>query len=102
MGGGCAVLIPASSTEYLHIPVTAPAGVDVTAWPVKIAVVDHGDNPAADEWHPAEWADGTARLLIGPDSGTLTLDPGTHRAWITLDPPGAENIVRLAGTLTIR
>ena len=32
------MLIPASSTEYLHIPVTAPAGVDLSGVPVRIAV----------------------------------------------------------------
>jgi hypothetical protein len=95
------VLIPASSTEYLHVPVTAPAAVDVTVFPVRIAVVAHGDNPTGTEWHDAEWADGKARLLIGPDSGALTLTAGTYRVWIAVDPPGVENLVRLAGTLTI-
>jgi hypothetical protein len=95
------VLIPASSTEYLHVPVTAPAAVDLTAFPVTIAVVAHGDNPTGAEWHDAEWADGKARLLIGPDSGAPALTPGTYRIWINVDPPGAENLVRLAGTLTI-
>ncbi|MFZ3592313.1 hypothetical protein [Streptomyces sp. BH104] len=91
------MLIPATSTEYLHVPASAP-GVDVTTFPVKIAVVAHGDNPAAGEWHEAEWADGKARILIGPDS-TITLTPGTYRVWIAVDPPGVENIVRLSGTL---
>ncbi|GGV37060.1 hypothetical protein GCM10010293_40720 [Streptomyces griseoflavus] len=94
------MLIPATSTEYLHIPVTAPAGIDLTSTPVRIAVVAHGDNPAAGEWQTAEWADSQARILIGPDSGTL-LTRGTYRVWIAIDPPGPENIVRLSGTLNI-
>lgn len=95
------MLIPASSTEYLHIPVTAPAGVDLTGSPVKIAVVAHGDNPAASEWQTAEWVDGEARLLVGPDGGAITLTRGTYRVWIAIDPPGVENLVRLSGSLTI-
>ncbi|WP_329472733.1 hypothetical protein OIE75_29745 [Streptomyces sp. NBC_01723] len=95
------MVIPASSTEYLHVPVTAPAGTSLAGAPVQIAVVAHGDNPDGDEWHTAEWAEGAARILIGPDGGALALDPGRYRVWITFDPPGAENIVRLSGSLTI-
>lgn len=95
------MVIPASSTEYVHVPVTAPAGTDLSGSPVKIAVVAHGDNPADTEWHTAEWADGVARLLVGPDGGAVTLTRGNYRVWTTFDPPGAENLVRLAGSLTI-
>jgi hypothetical protein len=96
------VLIPASSTEYLHIPVTAPAGVDLTGAPVKIAVVAHADNPAVSEWQTAEWVDADARILIGPDGGALELDPGNYRVWIAVDPAGAENVVRRAGGLSVQ
>jgi hypothetical protein len=95
------VVIPASSTEYLHIPVTAPAGTDLTGTPVKIAVVAHRDNPASPEWKTAEWIDGAARLLIGPDGGVLTLAHGVYHVWIHIDPPGAETVVRRAGILTL-
>jgi hypothetical protein len=96
------VLIPASSTEYLHIPVTAPAGVDLTGTPVKIAAVAHSDNPSGTEWKTAEWVDGGARILVGPDGGALTLTRGTYRVWIAVDPPGAENITRQSGVLSIQ
>jgi hypothetical protein len=96
------VLIPASSTEYLHVPVTAPAGTDLTGAPVKIAVVAHADNPGETEWKTAEWVDGVARLLIGPDGGALELAAGSYRVWIAVDPPGVENITRQAGQLSIR
>jgi hypothetical protein len=95
------VLIPASSTEYLHIPVTAPAGVDLSAAPMKIAIVAHADNPSDAEWKTAEWADGEARILVGPDGGALTLTRGNYRVWIAVDPPGAENITRQSGALNI-
>ncbi|MGW7087535.1 hypothetical protein ACWGH2_29120 [Streptomyces sp. NPDC054871] len=94
------MLIPASSTEYLHVPVTAPNGVDLTGAPVRIAVVAHRDNPAVSEWKTAAWDDGEAVLLIGPGS-TLALTRGDYRVWVSVDPPGAENITRAAGHLGI-
>lgn len=95
------MVIPASSTEYLHVPVTLPTGVDTGDTPARIAVVSHRTNPADSEWHTADWVDGAARILVGPDSD-LTLTAGTvYQVWINLDPPGAEDIVRRAGILTI-
>jgi hypothetical protein len=95
------VVIPASSTEYLHIPVTAPAGTDLTGAPVKIAIVAHRNNPSGVEWKTAEWVDGEARLLIGPDGGALTLVHGIYQVWVSVDPPGAENVVRQSGMLNV-
>ena len=94
------MLIPATSTEYLHVPVTAPAGADLTSMPVKIAVVAHRANPDTDEWQTATWNASTARLLIGPGTDTA-LAAGDYRVWIHIDPPGAEAIVRQSGILTI-
>ncbi|WP_141753670.1 hypothetical protein [Streptomyces luteocolor] len=92
--------IPASSTEYLHVPVTAPAGVDLTGAPVRIAVVAHRDNPAPAEWQPADWIGSDVRLLIGPGT-ELALARGDYRVWISVDPPGAENITRMSGHLGV-
>jgi len=94
------MVIPASSTEYLHVPATLPAGVDPGATPVRIAVVAHRDNPTSDEWHAADWAGGDARILIGPGTD-IALTAGDYRVWINLDPPGSENVVRKSGVLTI-
>lgn len=94
------MLIPASSTEYLHVPVEAPEGVDLTGAPVKIAAVAHRGNPATSEWKTAEWADDAARLLIGPGSD-LVLTRGDYRVWVSVDPPGAANVTRLSGHLGI-
>lgn len=93
-------MIPATSTEYIHIPVTLPAGVETTATPVRVAVVAHRNNPAGAEWRDADWVDSQARILIGPGAG-ITLTPGDYRVWITMDPPGGENVVRKAGILSI-
>ncbi|MGW0905015.1 hypothetical protein [Streptomyces sp. NPDC002853] len=92
--------IPASSTEYLKIPVTAAVGVDLTGSPVRIAAVAHRDNPSGAEWKTAEWAGGDARLLIGPGS-ELVLARGDYRVWVSVDPPGAENITRVSGHLGV-
>lgn len=94
-------VIPATSVEYLHVPVTAtPTGTNLTGTPVKIAVVAHRANPDDDEWHTASWDNGAARILIGP-STSLTLAAGDYRVWIHIDPPGAEAVVRQSGILTV-
>ncbi|WP_405964832.1 hypothetical protein OG713_34855 [Streptomyces sp. NBC_00723] len=94
------MLIPASSTEYLHIPVTAPAGVDLSGTTVRIAVVAHRNNPDDNEWHTASWDSGAARILIGPD-GEQTLSAGDYNVWVNVDPSGGENIIRRAGVLAV-
>lgn len=94
------MVIPSASTEFLHVPVTAPAGTDLTAMPVRIAIVGHRTDPADSEWQDAAWVAGVARLLVGPGSDTV-LEPGDYRVWINVDPPGAESIVRKAGVLSV-
>lgn len=94
------MLIPASSTEYLHVPVTAPPGVDLTGAPVKVAAVLHRNNPVGAEWKTAEWSASEARLLVGPGSD-LVLTRGDYRVWVSVDPPGAENITRMSGHLGV-
>lgn len=93
-------MIPAASTEYLHIPVTLPEGVDTSSTPVRVAVVAHRTDPADSEWHDADWVGAEARLLLGP-GGDLVLTAGDYRVWINLDPPGVENVVRKAGILSV-
>lgn len=98
------MVIPASSTEYVHITVTAPTGVDVTSTPPKIAILPMSNrtNPGVADWHTGDWASATeARLLVGPDGGALTLTTGDYRVWVSVDPPGSENIVRLSGYLNV-
>ncbi|MFJ4932325.1 hypothetical protein ACIP8U_00440 [Streptomyces pseudovenezuelae] len=98
------MVIPATTTEFVHVPVTPPAGVDITGTPPKLAFlpVTNRDNPTANDWHTGAWATGPeAQLLIGPDSGALTLTRGDYRVYVSFDPPGSENIVRLSGYLGI-
>ena len=98
------MVIPATTTEYIHIPITPPTGVDLTGTLPKIAIlpVSNRTNPGPTDWHTGEWATTTeARLLIGPDSGTLTLTAGDYRVWISVAPPGSEPIVRVSGYLNV-
>jgi hypothetical protein len=98
------MLIPATSTEYVHVPVTVPVGVDITGTPPKLAIlpVSSRANPAPGDWQTGDWANGTeARLLIGPDGGALALTAGDYRVYVSFDPPGSENIVRLSGYLNV-
>ncbi|MEU0181789.1 hypothetical protein ABZ312_11460 [Streptomyces sp. NPDC006207] len=83
------------------MPITAPAGVDLTGAPVRIAIVAHAENPSESEWQTAEWVDDVARLLIGPDGGAIALTRGDYRVWVAVDPAGPENIVRQSGALSI-
>ncbi|NUP15370.1 MAG: hypothetical protein HOZ81_04560 [Streptomyces sp.] len=94
------MVIPATSTEYLHVPVTAPTGTNLTGVPVRIAIVAHRADPDDDEWHNADWVGSDARLLIGPGTDTV-LAAGDYRVWINIDPPGGEDIVRKAGILSV-
>lgn len=77
--------IAATSTEYIHIPVTATADGDPInlADPPRIAFLPGNGNPEADDWHDGEWADGNARILIGPEGGAIELDPGSYWPWVT-------------------
>ncbi|WP_369167793.1 hypothetical protein AB5J49_07965 [Streptomyces sp. R28] len=96
--------LPATTTEHVHADVTPPAGVDITGTPPKLAIlpVHNRDNPTAEDWKTGEWVNGTtARLLIGPDGGAVTLTPGDYRVYVSVDPPGSENIVRMSGYLGI-
>lgn len=98
------MVIPASSTEYVHVTVTPAAGVDITGTPPKLAIlpVANRDNPATGDWKTGSWASGPeAVLLVGPDGGALTLARGDYRVYVSFDPPGSENIVRLSGYLGI-
>lgn len=96
--------LPATTTEYIHIPVTPPVGIDVTSSPPRLAIlpVSTRSNPTVSDWITGTWADGPeALLLVGPDGGAITLSVGDYRVYVGIDPPGPEDIVRMAGYLSI-
>ncbi|TYK45177.1 hypothetical protein [Actinomadura decatromicini] len=73
------LIIPSTSREYIHVPVSGATADQ----PVELAVVDIGaEEPAEDDWVPADvWDGSTAKLLIGP-GGTLLLADGAYRVWV--------------------
>lgn len=77
--------IAATSTEYVHVPVTATDGGDpvTLADPPKIALLAGSANPGTADWHTGEWDDGNARLLVGPDGGAVELQPGSYWLWVS-------------------
>ena len=78
------------------------AVVDPNGPKLAILPVSNRANPQTGDWHTGAWTNGTeATLLIGPDGGALTLTSGDYRVWVSFDPPGSEDIVRLAGYLGI-
>jgi hypothetical protein len=95
--------LAATSTEFVHVAVTPPAGVDLTGTTPRLAFlpVHTRTNPAAEDYHDGEWVDGEALVLIGPDGGALTLTEGDYWVWIAFDPPGSENIATKSGLLSI-
>ena len=92
--------LAATSTEYVHIDVTPPAGVSLADTPVKIAIVAHSGNPASADWHTATWDSNTALLKVGPEGGALTLPAGSYWAWITFTA-GGETPVRRSGRIRV-
>lgn len=97
------MVIPATSTEYVHIPVTVTPSEGVDDVPPMIAFLPASNraNPEPSDWLTGEWHAGIARILIGPDGGLVELDQGIWEVWIRLDPPGAEQVVRHAGPLVV-
>lgn len=95
--------LAATSTEYLHVGVTATISGSPVAVPVppKFAFLDTQNlsNPDT-EWITGEWAGTVARILLGPNGGALTLEPGAYKVWISF-AAGAETPVRRIGTLNV-
>ncbi|MFG1683512.1 hypothetical protein ACGFNP_25310 [Nonomuraea sp. NPDC049269] len=87
--------VPASSTEYLHIPV-ADGSASIAG---EIAVIDSCAEPVESDWKAAAWDAGSYKLLIGP-GGVLTLTQGTYTAWIRLEAP-PESVVRRSGAVRV-
>lgn len=87
--------VPASSVEYLHIPVSGGSSAIVG----EIAVVDSCDEPSESDWQAATWDDGVYKVLIGPTT-SLALVAGTYTAWIRLTA-SPEMVVRRSGPVRV-
>jgi hypothetical protein len=65
--GRYSMRIVTGSVEYVQFPIAGPPGVDVTTFPVEVAVVTeaHGEPPPGDPaWTAGSWLGGLASLLV--------------------------------------
>lgn len=91
-----AMKLAATSTEYVRVTaVTREAGSIVNvASPPKFAFLPSSTtgNPETADWVTGEWAPSTARILVGPNGGTASLEPGEYSVWLSW-AAGSENPV---------
>lgn len=90
--------ISTQSTSYIEVPVTNTEGVDPTSDNVFFAFVGPftntsiaAENPptSSTTWYEGSWGpdDGspwTARILVGPVGGSLTLAVGAYQLWVKI------------------
>jgi hypothetical protein len=89
--------IPETSTQYMFLPVYGPPGVDLTLYPVQVALVpEDAGEPAPSAYQPADWIGGKAGLLIAAGS----FPPGDYMAWV-LVTAGMEAPVMQSGRVRI-
>lgn len=95
--------IPATSREYMYIPVSPPDTVtDVTAFPCEAALVDDdGTEPGDGDYHSANWIGGQVALLIGPGGDpAVSYPPGEWMAFARITA-GDEQAVIKSGRVRI-
>ena len=96
--------IAVTSTEYVHANITATAnGTPITvASPPQVAFLpaSNTNNPATEDWLTGEWNGSQARILVGPNGGTVTLEPGAYKMWISF-AAGLETPVKRVGQVTV-
>ena len=112
IGAGSAIL-EVGSREWLHVLVSATDTarewpIDLTQYPVGIAIVPQGD-PASSDFVTAAWltrtaADGTAgtyaRIVVGP-GGELTPGYGQWRVFVQIQAGGEILILKAPGCLKV-
>ncbi len=96
--------MPSGSTELLTVPVSAPAGVDVTDAEVDFAFLPGLTEPAGGDWRGGDWAAfGTGyvgQILIGAGNTATPLADGAYRVWIRISG-NPETLVRPVGVLRV-
>lgn len=73
------IVMARTTREYVHIPI--PGTPDLTT-PPEMAFLPTQGPPEDEDWHQAEWHEGSARILIGPGGDVTDLDEGQYRMWI--------------------
>lgn len=89
--------IPASSTEYLHIPVTAD--VATSGFPVHVAIIPPGSDPGVSDWKVAAWDGDEVVVLVGPSQSIALTGHTTYVVWVKVTA-GIEIPVMRSGILT--
>lgn len=100
---GVASQLSAASTEYVHVRVVSRANQRVIsiAAPPQLAFLTDTRSPEPEEWLTGEWADRNARILLGPNGGAITLEPGTYHVWLSWTAGVETPVYRCRTTLTI-
>ncbi|GAA1888243.1 hypothetical protein GCM10009837_07610 [Streptomyces durmitorensis] len=94
--------LAAISTEYVKVTVvTRAGGAQVQlAVPPQFAFLLTDTSPEEDDWLVGEWIAPHGRILVGPNGGVTTLEPGEYTLWIKF-AGGFETPVYRAGTLKV-
>ena len=94
--------LAAISTEYVKVTIVAKAGGATInpAVPPAFAFLATGISPDTGDWLTGEWLAPHARILIGPNGGTTTLEPADYKVWIRF-AGGSETPIHRTGTLTV-
>ncbi len=75
--------IPSTSKEFLHVPI--PSSRVLTSYPVEMALVAYGAEPASGDWKTAAWDGTDIKALIGPGSSTIgALAEGVYGVWVRI------------------
>lgn len=87
-----------TSTEYMYISVTGPAGVDLTTIPVSVALIleSAGGEPGDGDYHPATWVNGQIAYLV--TAGAYA--DGDYLAYVRLQS-SPEDIRKFSGRVRI-
>lgn len=91
-----------NETIWQQVTLTHPvAGVqDLRSYPVQMALVTFGDDPADADWFNAAWENSTdssgyylAYAEIGPN-GAVTLTAGLYQIWLRVTLPAERPVAR--------
>jgi hypothetical protein len=89
--------IAVTSSAYILIPVDGPEGVDLTQFPVTVAVIDEqAGEPGDDAWQDGTWIGGEAAWKK-PKNG---LPAGSYMAWVMVDA-GDEQPAEQSGRIRV-
>lgn len=92
------MILQAETIEYHRLPIAGRqngADIDPTAYPVFLGLAPAGEKPAA--WEGASWETEGTIYYAGAVFGTGELGwdgAGDFDAFVRLDPPGVENVIR--------